>query len=141
MSEVMSQNDDCYINNSKYSNVDKVIELIDRDNLTKKDRRRVFIHRRAFMCAVLRKEGLSLKNIADLIDRNHATVINALKNYRHWARHNDDMFHDDVSEYLDIFGYKKIETVKHRSILEDIENCRNMQELTMIKRRILNGVY
>ena len=62
MSEVMSQNDDCYINNSKYSNVDKVIELIDRDNLTKKDRRRVFIHRRAFMCAVLRKEGLSLKN-------------------------------------------------------------------------------
>ena len=121
--------------------IDKVIELIDRDNLTKKDRRRVFIHKRAFMCAVLRKTGLSLKDIADLISRNHATVINALKNYRHWARNNDDMFHDDVSEYLDIFGYEKIETVKHRDILEDIEGCRNMQELIMLKRRISNGVY
>jgi hypothetical protein len=122
--------------------IDKVLEFIDKDDLSSSNRKRSKMHKRAFLYAVLRNEGYHLKEIGKLFNRHHATVIYALKNYSNWIDVSDAMFYSDVSEYLDAFGHDKIETVKSRNLLDDVKNCIvSTHALLIIKNRIENGTY
>jgi len=121
--------------------IDKVIEIIDRDRLATKDRHRFLVHKRAFLFAVLRNNGFSLQNIGTLFNRNHSTVINGLNGYQYWTDTKDEIFYDDVSEYMDIFGYEKIDIKKDYNLFEDVKKCRHLKELETIKRRIANEMY
>ena len=122
--------------------IDKVLEFIDKDNLNTSNRKRSKMHKRAFLYAVLRNEGYHLKDIGKLFNRHHSTVIYSLKNYSNWIDTSDEMFYNDVYEYLDTFGYDKLETVRSRSLLDDVKNCIvSTHALLIIKNRIENGVY
>ncbi len=80
-------------------------------------------------------------HIGKLFNRTHATVIHGLNGYEYWTKHKDELFYEDVSEYMDIFGYKKIEIKKSYNLVEDIKNCRQFKDIETIKRRIANEVY
>lgn len=121
--------------------IDKIIEIINRDRLSTRDRHRFLVHKRAFLFAVLRENGYSLDYIGKLFNRTHATVIHGLNGYEYWTKHKDELFYEDVSEYMDIFGYKKIEIKKSYNLVEDIKNCRQFKDVETIKRRIANEVY
>ena len=122
--------------------VEKVKELIQKDNLMSKDRSRGMIYKRAYLYHILRIEGLTLTDSGKLFNRDHATVINALKTHDNYYK-KDKIYDKIVEQYEQIFyPVVKIEVeIPQDSIFEDIINCHNSTSLKMIKDKIMAGGY
>jgi len=121
--------------------IDKILHVIERDDLSTKDRRREKLHKRAFLCAILRKQEYPLSFIGKLFNRNHATVIHSIKNYIHWSKTNDPLFLEDVQDYKVLLDYYEKYIPEKRDIMDDILRCKDMSMLKVIKRRVENGRY
>jgi hypothetical protein len=121
--------------------IEKVKELIQRDNLDSKDRHRDLIYKRSYLYSILRDEGWHLSKIGRLFNRNHATVINALNLHDNYFG-KDKIYDRMIKEYLTIFG-KEITDIDYDkpTIYQDIINCHNTTALGIIKQRIKDGYY
>jgi hypothetical protein len=121
--------------------IEKVKELIQRDNLDSKDRHRDLIYKRSYLYSILREEGWHLSKIGRLFNRNHATVINALNLHDNYFG-KDKIYDRMIKEYLTIFG-KEITDIDYDkpTIYQDIMDCHNTTALAMIKQRIKDGYY
>jgi hypothetical protein len=121
--------------------IEKVKELIQRDNLDSKDRHRDLIYKRSYLYSILREEGWHLSKIGRLFNRNHATVINALNLHDNYFG-KDKIYDRMIKEYLTIFG-KQITDIDYDkpTIYQDIMDCHNTTALAIIKQRIKDGYY
>jgi hypothetical protein len=121
--------------------IEKVKELIQRDNLDSKDRHRDLIYKRSYLYSILREEGWHLSKIGRLFNRNHATVINALNLHDNYFG-KDKIYDRMIKEYLTIFG-KQITDIDYDkpTIYQDIIDCHNTTALGIIKQRIKDGYY
>jgi len=121
--------------------IEKVKELIQRDNLDSKDRHRDLIYKRSYLYSILREEGWHLSKIGRLFNRNHATVINALNLHDNYFG-KDKIYDRMIKEYLTIFG-KEITDIDYDkpTIYQDIMDCHNTTALAIIKQRIRDGYY
>jgi len=121
--------------------IEKVKELIQRDNLDSKDRHRDLIYKRSYLYSILREEGWHLSKIGRLFNRNHATVINALNLHDNYFG-TDKIYDRMIKEYLTIFG-KEITDIDYDkpTIYQDIMDCHNTTALGIIKQRIKDGYY
>jgi hypothetical protein len=121
--------------------IEKVKELIQRDNLDSKDRHRDLIYKRSYLYSILREEGWHLSKIGRLFNRNHATVINALNLHDNYFG-KDKIYDRMIKEYLSIFG-KEITDIDYDkpTIYQDIMDCHNTTALAIIKQRIKDGYY
>ena len=125
-----------------YTVVEKVKELIEKDNLISNNRSRGMIYKRAYLYHILRIEGLTLTDSGKLFNRDHATVINALKTHDNYYKR-DKIYDKIVDEYEQIF-YPVVKVhveIPQDSIFEDIMNCHNSTSLKMIKDKIMAGGY
>jgi hypothetical protein len=121
--------------------IEKIMELIERDDLASKDRYRDLIYKRSFLYAVLKENGWHLSKIGKLFNRNHATVINALKVYEQFYKH-DKLYDSTIKHYVKELLDEEVEIDEDKpSIYQDIMNCHNTTELMLIKQRILAGKY
>ena len=122
-------------------NIDKIMELIQRDSLDTKDRYRDLIYKRSYLYAILRDEGWHLSKIGRLFNRNHATVINALKIHDQFFG-KDKIYDRTIREYLNHFGKVSVQMEEDKdTIYQDILNCHNTTALGIIKQRIKDGYY
>lgn len=121
--------------------IEKIKELIQRDNLNSKDRHRNLIYKRSYLYSILREEGWHLSKIGRLFNRNHATVINALNLHDNYFG-KDKIYDRMIKEYLTIFG-KEITDIDYDkpTIYQDIMDCHNTTALGIIKQRIKDGYY
>jgi len=121
--------------------IEKIKELIQRDNLNSKDRHRDLIYKRSYLYSILREEGWHLSKIGRLFNRNHATVINALNLHDNYFG-KDKIYDRMIKEYLTIFG-KEITDIDYDkpTIYQDIMDCHNTTALGIIKQRIKDGYY
>ncbi len=121
--------------------IEKIKELIQRDNLNSKDRHRHLIYKRSYLYSILRDEGWHLSKIGRLFNRNHATVINALNLHDNYFG-KDKIYDRMIKEYLTIFG-KEITNIDYDkpTIYQDIMDCHNTTALAIIKQRIKDGYY
>ena len=121
--------------------IQQVKELIIQDELATKSRQRGRIYKRSYLYAILREEGWNLSDIGKLFNRNHATVINALK--IHDAFYGKDKIYDRyIKHYDSIFKPNFDEVIVSKdAIFHDIMNCHNTTELRLIKERIVSGYY
>ena len=127
--------------------ITQVEELILKDNLSSKSRQRDKVYKRSYLYSILREEGYSLTGTGQLFNRDHATVINALKVhdefydkdkvYMRYIKHYDHIFRP-VSEIPKEFISVE---VQKDSIFDDIINCHNTTQLRIIKDKILAGGY
>lgn len=121
--------------------IQQIKELIILDELNSKSRERDKIYKRSYLYAILREEGWNLSKIGKLFNRNHATIINALRSYDNYygkdkiydryIRHYDSIFRPNLNEII----------VSKDAIFQDIMNCNNTTELRLIKERISKGWY
>tara|TARA_B100001094_G_scaffold333118_1_gene408731 strand:+ start:3080 stop:3448 length:369 start_codon:yes stop_codon:yes gene_type:complete len=121
--------------------IDKILHVIERDGLDKKHRYREKVHKRAFLCAILRDEQYPLNYIGSLFNRTHATVIHAINNYHQWMKIQDPLFLEDIEDYKVFLDYYDKYIPPKRDIMDDIRRCQDMSMLKVIKRRIENGRY
>ena len=127
--------------------IQQVEELILKDNLSSKSRQRDKVYKRSYLYSILIEMGFNLTETGKLFNRDHATVINALKVhdefydkdkvYMRYIKHYDQIFRP-VSEIPKQFISVD---VQKDSIFDDIINCHNTTELRMIKDKILAGGY
>jgi hypothetical protein len=118
--------------------IQQVKELIQIDNLDSKDRYRDMIYKRSYLYAILRDEGWHLSKTGRLFNRNHATIINALK--VHDAFYGRDKIYMRHIKYYDQI-FRPIVEVPKDTIFEDVMNCHNTTQLRMIKDKIMSGGY
>lgn len=122
-------------------NLDKIKELIQRDNLDNKDRYRDMLYKRSYLYSLLRDEGWHLSKIARLFNRTHATVINALKIHDHYFGH-DKIYDSTIRSYVNELGKVSIQLDEHKdTVYQDIMNCHNTTALKLIKDKIKAGYY
>jgi hypothetical protein len=118
--------------------IQQVKELIQIDRLDSKDRYRDMIYKRSYLYAILRDEGWHLSKIGRLFNRNHATVINALK--VHDAFYGRDKIYMRNVKHYDLI-FRPIIEVQKDTIFDDVMNCHNTTALKIIKDKIMAGGY
>ena len=121
--------------------VEKVQELIQRDGLSRKTRKREIVYKRAYLMHVLRCQELTFKAIGRMFNRDHASVIyqcNMVDHYLNKTR--DDIYINIVQEYLQVFEGTKY-LPEHWDLEYDVMNCNSTYELKLIKERILEKKY
>jgi hypothetical protein len=118
--------------------IEEIIEHIKKHELAKPSRAREYVYRRAFICHLLRKQGWTLQKIADLFNRNHATILHSIGVHNQFMEHNDKIYLSYIENEIELFE-PVIE--EKRNIFEDILKCNNTTDLKIIKEMIANNEY
>ncbi len=121
--------------------VEKVLEFIERDKLNSKSRLRELIHKRVYLYAFLRSNGYKLQEIGKMFNRDHATVIHGINNFKIFKKTKDPLFDIDTMEYKKALEGDAGSIDLKRDIFEDLKSCNQFRDLDVIKKRIENGMY
>ena len=120
--------------------IDRIHEIIETENLRQRTKKPNKVHRRWFIFAYLRKNNYVLREIAELFDMNHATIIHGIRQAELFEKVKDEMFLIDTLDLFQEFKNKTIK-IKERNLIQDIMESKNLYDLTKIKRRLINNVY
>jgi hypothetical protein len=120
--------------------IERIHEIIETENLRQRTKKPNKVHRRWFIFAYLRKNNYVLREIAELFNMNHATIIHGIRQAQLFEQVKDEMFLIDTLDLFEEFKNKTIK-IKERNLIQDIMESKNLHDLTKIKRRLLNNVY
>jgi len=120
--------------------INRIHEIIETENLTQRTKKPNKVHRRWFIFSYLRKNNYVLREIAELFDMNHATIIHGIKKAEFYEQVKDEMFLIDTLDLFEEFKNKMLK-IKERNLIQDIMESKNLYDLTKIKRRLENNVY
>lgn len=115
-------------------------ELIEKDGLNKRNRKREVIYRKIFLQYHLRKSGMIYQAIADMFNQDHASVIHNVKVHEDLMQYNYDDYFRYIEEYKSILTNVKLELPK-RNIYADIANASTIYHLRTIKRYLKEKKY
>jgi len=118
--------------------IDKILEFIEKDGLTKNKRDRHLVDKRSFMYNALRNEGYTLQKIGEIFGKNHATILNGIKKHKLFTKHNDYNYDKNTKEYRE---YLEVGYIQPRSLQDDVLRCTNTTELKLIQERLIMGKY
>ncbi len=119
--------------------VKDVQESINREGLSKKDRRRHIVHQRMYLMNLLRNHELKLKAIGLMFNLHHATVLHLIAKYKDLKSLNDKLLDIDTTHLQEIFEGKYSEPVF--SIVYDVNNAVTRYDWNTIRARVEKGVY
>jgi hypothetical protein len=120
--------------------INRINEIIETENLRERTKKPNKVHRRWFIFSYLRKNNYVLREIADIFDMNHATIIHGIKKAEFYEQVKDEMFLIDTLDLFEEFKNKMLK-IKERNLIQDIMESKNLYDLTKIKRRLQNNVY
>ena len=115
----------------------EILKYIEDNNLATRHRYRHFSYKRFYLYNLLRNEGLTLYDIADIFKRNHTTVMHGIKTHKDLMATKDKIYFYYVEELKLIF---ESQSTKH-NLIEDVMNCHSLERLNKIKFRIKNNLY
>lgn len=120
--------------------IERIEEIIQEQNLREKTRYRYLVHRRWFLFGILRKHGIIYKRIGEMFNLNHSTIIYGMSMAEFYERQKDELYLLDTLELQKEFAGKEI-VFHQRNLIEDIHNCKSMNELSVIQCRLKNNQY
>jgi hypothetical protein len=120
--------------------IDRIHEIIETENLRERTKKPNKVHRRWFIFNYLRRNNFVLREIAELFQMNHATIIHGITQSKLFGRAKDEMYLIDTKDLFEEFNNKKIE-LKERNLIQDIMDGKNYHDLAKIKKRLENNVY
>ena len=120
--------------------IERIHEIIETENLRERTKKPNKVHRRWFIFAYLRKNNFVLREIAELFQMNHATIIYGITQAELFEDIKDEMYLIDTKDLFEEFKNKKIK-LKERNLIQDIMESKNLYDLTKIKKRLQNNVY
>jgi chromosomal replication initiation ATPase DnaA len=83
--------------------LEKIIKLINDDQLNVPSRSQVKCHRRYYLFHKMRERGLSLQQVGDYFGRDHATVLHGVKMHNTYTEQKDFKYLKDTEEYDNLF--------------------------------------
>ena len=114
--------------------------IIKKDGLSKKCRAAHLVNKRIYLFNFLRNNGYSFKQIGNLFNLGHATVIHGIKRYNALNVTNDAMLQVDTEHYVDKLKDVKAAVIKY-NLEKDIRKATTVRDLDIIKRRLTNNLY
>ena len=120
--------------------IERIEQIIEEQNLKEKSRYRYLVHRRWFLFGILRKHGIIYKRIGEMFNLNHSTILYGMAMAEFFEKQQDELYLLDTMELQKEFA--GIEIVFHqRNLIDDILNCKSMNELSIIQGRLKNNQY
>lgn len=83
--------------------LEKVMSLIEKDNLNIPSRNQVKNHRRYFLYKKMREMGLTFEQIGEYFGRTHATIIHGVNKHDIYNEIKDSKYLKDTEEYDNLF--------------------------------------
>jgi hypothetical protein len=120
--------------------IDRIEQIIEKENLLTRSRKRSIVHRRWFLFGILRKHGIKLKKIGEMFDLNHSTIIYGMSIAEFFEKQNDELYLLDTMDLQKEFSGIEI-IFQKRNLINDINNCKSMNELSIIQCRLKNNQY
>ena len=123
--------------------LEEIQDIIDTEGLNVKCRNRDVLYRRYYIMWFLRENKMSTIKIGRLFNKDHATVLNALK--RHYEltdkRFPDKIYRHTVEDLAEAFSGKMLESDYTSNIYEDIMNAKCLADFNFIQKRLKKGYY
>ena len=120
--------------------IERIKEIIEKEKLQHNCRTRHIVHRRFYLFRLLRKHGVYFRVIGEMFNLNHSTVIHGNSIAEFFERKQDELYLLDTADLQKEFGGIEI-IFEPRNLVNDIENCNSMNELSVIKSRLKNNQY
>ena len=83
--------------------LEKVMVLVEQDNLNVPSRVQVKNHKRYFLYKKMRDMGLTFEQIGEYFGRDHATVMIGIKKHELYTEIKDSKYLKDIKEYDNLF--------------------------------------
>lgn len=120
--------------------IKKVQYLIEKDGLNKPNRKREIIYRKCYLQSKLRDAEMTYKEIGEMFNMNHASVIHSVKTHENLAKYYSAVYSAEISEYVAELTGVKVELPK-RDLIKDIEKANSLYALNRIKKWIKEKKY
>lgn len=114
--------------------IDEIKQVIIDEGLDKPNRQRDKVYRRFYLAHLLRREKLMLREIGEIFNKTHATIIHSLESHKHWHRVKDEQYLNCTLDLRERFPIKI-------TLRQEILKVNNMRELTDLKKKINKFVY
>jgi hypothetical protein len=120
--------------------IERIKQIIEDEQLKKNCNRPEKVYRRWFFYCYLRNQKFYLREIAEIFDKHHATIIHGIKQAEFFEKEKDQLYFLHTKDLFQEFNDKTLFFNK-RNLIEDIQNAKNFQDLSKIKRRINQNIY
>lgn len=120
--------------------IERIHQIIKIEKLFEKSKKQNKVHRRYFIYDYLRKNEYRLREIAELFNVDHSTIIYGINQVNLFEQTKDEMFYIDTLDLFQEFNGVKIKQ-RSRSLINDIMASTHLNDLTKIQRRLLNNGY
>lgn len=114
-----------------------VLYYVDKHDLKNRSRKPRFVHRRIYFFNMMREQGMTLREIGEIFNVHHATIIHGIKRYKELKSFNDKLLELDIACYNGKINYYK----KTYDLKKDIMKATTVRDLEIIKSRTENDLY
>jgi hypothetical protein len=116
------------------SRIEEIKQVIIEEGLDQPNRQRDKVYRRFYLAYLLRKEKLMLREIAEIFNKTHATMIHSIDSHKHWHRVRDEQYLNCTLDLREKFPIRI-------TLRQEILKVKSMRELTDLKEKIKSFVY
>jgi hypothetical protein len=109
--------------------IEEITAIIAAEELNLPNRQREKVYRRFYLANLLRIEGLMLKEIGALLDKNHATIIHYIESHKYWTRIKDRQYLNYTIDLMEIYPIRP-------SLKKAILKVNSIRQLDNLKKKI-----
>jgi hypothetical protein len=109
--------------------IEEITAIIAAEELNLPNRQREKVYRRFYLANLLRIEGLMLKEIGALLDKNHATIIHYIDSHKYWTRVKDRQYLNYTIDLMEIYPIRP-------SLKKAILKVNSIRQLDNLKKKI-----
>ena len=120
--------------------IERIKQIIEDEKLNKRSKKPNKVYRRWFLFIWLRKNKFLFREISEMFGIHHATILHGIIQAEIFEKQNDELYFLATKDLYLEFKDKRI-IFKERNLIEDINNCKNMHQLSQIKTRLQHNQY
>jgi hypothetical protein len=109
--------------------IEEITAIIAAEELNLPNRQRDKVYRRFYLANLLRMEGLMLKEIGALLDKNHATIIHYIDSHKYWTRVKDRQYLNYTIDLMEIYPTRP-------TLRNEILKVKSLRQLDNLKKKI-----
>lgn len=117
--------------------LEEVQYIIDKHELKQKARYMHVIYKRYYLYEVLKRDGMTLSQIARLFEKTHASIINGINKHHNYMKYKDSAYMLHTLELREKFILPQYYKPLKQRVLE----CVSMEKLEKLKEQIRCNYY
>lgn len=114
--------------------IDEIKEIILKEGLHIPNRQREKVYRRFYIANLLRREGLMLKEIGDILNRHHSSIIHYISSHKYWTKIKDEQYLEYTIDLMEMPPIKN-------TLKQEILKVKTIRQLNELKNKIDEFVY